>query len=73
MAANRWDEGKPEIGADFDAGFVSPWNANTRNFSDFATIQTNPVNEIPNTMAEQMDGDEHTTWAASGGRKRRGR
>lgn len=72
MAApkNRWNMGTPDIGASFDDGFVSPWNSNTRNFSDFETIATIPSTSKPATMAGQMDGDENTTFSSGGGRRR---
>jgi len=71
MADNRWDKGKPEVGQSFHPGFISPWNANVRNFSDFETLQTNPETTPPATMAGQMDGDENTSFG--GGEGRRGR
>lgn len=55
---SRWDKGKPSIGDSFHPGFVSPWNENVRNFSDFETIATIPETDRPATMGGQMDGDE---------------
>ena len=71
MANSRWDMGTPEAGTDWDQGAVSPWNGNVRTFSDYATLQTVPAPEFYDTMASQMDGDEHITWAPErGGRNR---
>jgi hypothetical protein len=71
MAKNRWDMGKPELGAGFDEGFISPWNDNVRDFSDFAKLETIPAGgNMPSTMAEQMDGDQNTTFSG-GGRRRK--
>ena len=62
MPKDRWNDGKAESGIDFHPGFISPWNSNTRKFSEYEEIQTNPAAKHPATMAEQLDGDADTNW-----------
>lgn len=69
--ADRWNQGKPSLGDSFDPGFISPWNENVRKFSGFETLETIPSSLIPGTMAEQMDGDQQTTFTGGGKRRKR--
>jgi len=71
--ADRWNVGKPEIGASFHPGFVSPWNDNVREWADFERIQTIPETMRPATMEGQMDGDQNIGFGGGGGGGRRGR
>jgi hypothetical protein len=73
MADNRWDLGVPQPGAGLHEGAITPLNAGTLNFSDYATIFTPPYFEPPGTMAGQMEGDEDIGWGGSGGGRRRRR
>jgi hypothetical protein len=70
--ADRWNLGRPDIGAGFDPGFVSPWNDSVRGgFGDLDRIATIPTSRIPESFAGEMDGDAQTTFSGRG--KKRGR
>jgi len=69
--SNRWDLGIPSSGTGMHEGFIAPTNNPVRNYSDFAELQCVPATSIPQTMAEQMDGDQNTTWGPSGSSRRK--